>query len=196
MDKSKSHEEEYFRKHEQVLIEKMRRRAQAEAERRQMGEALGTADEDILNELQALGYTRETVMLLHLMPLVQVAWSEGDVTRRERDIIFEAARLHGVEDGSPVHRQLINLFDVRPADEYFDRTRRIIGDLLQAMPAQERQTNTQSLFSYCTRIASASGGILGFGPKVSAAEQALLEQIAAEFEHDHEAAARQIVAGS
>jgi hypothetical protein len=91
-------EETYFRKKEQELIEKIRRR-------RELKEATGAAEEEILNDLQALGYTRETVeRLLHLMPLVQVAWAEGFVTKRERERIFEVAGLRGVAEGTPAHQ--------------------------------------------------------------------------------------------
>ena len=47
----------------------MRVRAAAEEQRRRLGENAGGADEELLNDLQALGYTPETVMMLYLVPL-------------------------------------------------------------------------------------------------------------------------------
>lgn len=192
-DLRKAKEEGYFRKKEQELIEKMQRRAQLEAERQQMGETIGIADEEILQDLQELGYTRESVSLLHLVPLVQVAWAEDNVTQRERQLIYEVARLRGIEEGSPAHRQLTDWLNHKLPKEFFQNTLRVLGAILEALPMEKRQASKQDLVSYCTQVATVSGGILGLGRKISDEEQALLEQIAAELERNHEAATKEIL---
>ena len=63
-DRRKGLEEEYFRKREQELIEKLRQRRAEDASRQQLAERAGVADEEILNGLQALGYSADTVLLL------------------------------------------------------------------------------------------------------------------------------------
>jgi len=177
----RSLEEEYFRKEERELIEKMRRRAEAETARRRLGEETGVADEEILGDLQALGYTPETLMLLHLVPLVQMAWAEGSVSDRERALIVEAARTRGVEAGSAADRQLAGWLAQRPPAELFDKTLRAIGAILAARPEEERESSRRDLLSYCTAIASASGGVLGFRA-VTDEERQLLERIGRELE--------------
>jgi hypothetical protein len=183
-ERGRSLEEEYFRKREQELIEKMRQHADADAARRRLGEQAGVADEEILQDLQALGYTAETVTLLHLVPLVQMAWAEGDVSDRERDLIKEAARARGIAAGSPADQQLSHWLTRRPADDFFEKTLRAIGAVLQAQPAETRAASQKDLLSYCTAIASASGGILGFRT-VSDEERQLLSRISQEFEKAH-----------
>jgi len=183
-DRRRTQEEEYFRKREQELIEKMRRRAEEDANRRRMGERTGLADEEILQDLQALGYTPETVMLLHLVPLVQMAWAEGNVAPRERDLIIEAARSRGIESGSAADQQLATWLTNRPAGDFFERTLRAIRAMLQARPPHEREASQRDLLSYCTAIAAASGGILGFGT-VSDQERQVLARISQELERTH-----------
>lgn len=92
-------EEEYFRKKEQELVEKMRYRTAKDAERDKLAESIGVADEAILATLQELGYTRDTVRLLHLVPLVQVAWASGSVTPREREMVLRLCEWRGVGKG-------------------------------------------------------------------------------------------------
>jgi hypothetical protein len=46
-----------------------------------------------------LGYVPETVMPLHLVPLVQMAWADGGVSDLERALIVEAARARGNRPG-------------------------------------------------------------------------------------------------
>ncbi|MGH9836796.1 MAG: hypothetical protein ACRD9Y_27530, partial [Blastocatellia bacterium] len=165
-DRKRAQEEEYFRKQEQQQIEKLRRRTALETERREMAEVLGVSDEEVLSELQELGFTRETAPLVYLAPLVQVAWAEGRVSAGERDLILAAARARGVVEGGPADKMLMDWLDARPAEIFFDKNLRVIGAMLQALPPDQREAQKRDLVSACARIAEATGGVLGFG-KVS-----------------------------
>ena len=52
----------------------------------------GLSDPGLLQELQSLGFTTDTVALLPLVPLVQVAWADSGITPAERDLIVQIAR--------------------------------------------------------------------------------------------------------
>ena len=187
-------EEEYFHKKEKELIESLRARARAEAERQGMAEALGVADQQILKDLKELGYNRDTVTLLHLVPLLQVAWSDGSLAAPEVEQLRAAAWARGIEENSPAHQQLEEWLRLRPDDTFFERTLRVVADLLQGLPADQRKAGTGDLLSLSSQIASASGGILGLGSKVSGAERRALEKIAAELEKNHGKATQEVVA--
>ena len=186
-DRRRLQEEEYFRRKEQELIEKLKERGRDEATRRKMTERSGVADEEVLADLQALGYTPETVTLLHLVPLLQMAWAEGAVSERERALIIEAARAHGVEKDSPADHQLAAWLTHRPSDDFFEKTLRAIGAILQARSTEERDEIRRDLVARLTAIASASGGILGFG-KVAPEEQQVLARVSQEIERAHASA--------
>jgi hypothetical protein len=183
-DRAKGLEEEYFRKREQELIEKLRARAAAESELQQLGEQTGVADAEILQDLRDLGYTPETVMLLHLVPLIQMAWADKGVSERERTLITEAARARGVAAGSPADQQLTEWLTSRPSEQLFEQTLRAIRAFLAARPATEREASQRELLSYSSAIASASGGVLGMG-SVNAEERALLARLSSELERAH-----------
>jgi hypothetical protein len=183
-DRRRIQEEEYFQRREQELIAKLQQRGQQEASRRRMAERTGVADEETLRDLEALGYTPETVMLLYLVPLIQMAWAEGGVSERERSLIMEAARTRGIAEDSPSDRQLTSWLTSRPSVEFFDKTLRVIGALLQSAPPEEREASRRDLLSYSVAIAAASGGIFGFG-KVSPEESAVLARITDEIERTH-----------
>jgi hypothetical protein len=175
-DRRRALEDEYFHRQERELMEKLRQRGLEDATRRGMSERTGVADEEILRDLQALGYTPETVMLLHLVPLLQMAWAEGSVSDSERDLILEAARARGVDKDSAADRQLVAWLTDRPSEELFEKTLRAIGAILQLRSSEERDASEKDLVTRLTAIASASGGILGFG-KVSPQEQEVLARI-------------------
>jgi hypothetical protein len=180
-ERGHSLEEEYFRRKEKEVIEKMRRNAETEAQRRRLGEQAGVADEDILRDLQELGYTADTVRLLHLMPLIQTAWAEGNISAKERELILRAARSRGIEAGSSADSQLTRWLTDRPSEELFERTLRAIRAILQSRSPEEREASEKDLLSLCTAIAAASGGIVGFGA-VSEDERRILAHISEELE--------------
>jgi DNA-binding phage protein len=175
-------EEEYFRNQDAQLVAKMRQRIAWAAERQQMAESTGIADQEILQDLQERGYTLETVTLLHLLPFVEVAWADRSVSPSERDLILEAARLRGITPDSPAYQKLTEWLTDRPSDELFDHSLRAVRAMLEALPPEQRATSRDDLVAYSTSIASASGGILGLGNRVSTEERAMLGRIAAELD--------------
>lgn len=190
-----SREEEFFRRQEAELVEKMRLRNQAESERREMAAALGVSSDAILADLLALGFNRESVALLHLVPLVQVGWIDGEISRGEAQKILEAAAIRGITKDTAAYAQLEEWMRRRPPAEFFEKSLRIIREILSALPDQERIDGIHSLVSCCTGIAAASGGLLGFGPRISDTEREALARIARELERDHAAASRHVVEG-
>ena len=57
----------------------------------------GISDEKVLDKLDDLGLTTETVAAISLTPLVHVAWSDGEVDKQERTAVLKAARQYGLE---------------------------------------------------------------------------------------------------
>ena len=179
-ERGRSLEEEYFHRKEREIIEKMRVGAAADEQRRRLGQETGVANDDVLHDLQDLGYTPETVMLLHLVPLIQIAWAEGGITQKERDLIVKAARSRGITAGSPADQQLDLWLTQRPSDELFEKTLRAIRTILQAQPDDARAASEKDLLSLASAIATASGGIVGFRA-VSDEERQILAHISEEL---------------
>lgn len=174
-------EEEYFRKQNQELIEKMHQRQSLAEDRQRLAESTGLKDEEALGGLQELGFTAETIGLLHLVPLVEVAWAEGGVADRERNLIIKIARARGIASGSAADQMLSAWLTVRPTERFFAATLHATRLLLEALPPEQREQSRDSLIAYCNQIAGVmSGGILGRG-QISEEEQQLIAHIAAEL---------------
>ena len=185
-DLGQSKENEYFWKKELELIDEGRRQAKLEAERRHLGEAVGVTDPELLEDLRELGFTPETVMLLHLVPLVQMAWIDGHVSNRETQLILEASRQSGISEGSLAFVWLSGWLYRRPPEQLFQKTLRVIEGRLKALPREEQKLTKRELMLRCTAVASASGSVWGIGSKICPAEQRLLKQIAVYLECDGE----------
>jgi hypothetical protein len=178
-ERGRALEEEYFRKKDRELIEKMRQAAAAEQARVDLGRTIGVDDPQVIEELEGLGFTPETVALLPLMPVIEVAWAEGGVTAAERDVITRLARNRGIAAGTAADRQLGEWTATRPSDNVFARARRLIRAMLDSGSGQTDLT-ADDLVRYCEEIASASGGVFGIG-RLSAEERQLIAGIAADL---------------
>lgn len=186
-------EEEYFRKRNQELIDKMHERQAREADRQKMSEVTGISDQEVLEALQDLGFTSETVRLLHIVPLVEVAWAEGGVANRERDMIFKVAKSRGVEPGSAAHEKLSQWLDEKPPRRFFENMLHAIRVVLELLPAEQRDAARRDLITYCSQIAQAvEGGILGRG-RITDEERMLIAHIATEIGQGREEAVRQVI---
>src|SRR5262252_6320020 len=115
-------EEEYFGRKNQELIEKMRQQRAREADRQKMSEIMGVNDQEVLEALQDLGYTSETIQLLHIVPLVEVAWVEGGVADREREMIYKIARARGIQPDSVADERLEHWLENRPSERFFENS--------------------------------------------------------------------------
>jgi hypothetical protein len=180
-ERGRSLEDDYFRKKDRELVERMRRAAAAEEARKDLSSKTGLEDPELLKELEALGFTPETVSLLPLVPIVQMAWAEGGVSDAERKLLIQLARSRGVVEGGVADRMLAEWLDRRPSPQVFERAMRLVRAML-ATPAQEGTLSADDLVRYCENIAAASGGIFGIN-KISAEERALLATIARDLKH-------------
>ena len=189
-EKGRSKEEEYFRRRDAELLRESKRKQEALEEHEHIKREAGIKDDEVVAELKADGYDRETIRLLHLAPLIQVAWAHK-VHAEERRLILEAAKMHGVAPGSRAHERLTSWLEVRPSDQFFRKSLRAIRAILHSLEPEHRETRKLDLLALCTKVAQASGGFFGLGSRISAREKALLAEITAELERTHgEAAAR------
>jgi hypothetical protein len=145
-----------------------------------MSRKSGLQDPALLQELDDLGFTADTVALLPLVPLVQVAWAEGGITPAERDLIVRFARGRGIESASAADSQLTDWMTNRPDDAVFARAGRLIRAMLDSGGEETGDLSADDLVKYSETIAAASGGILGIG-RMSAEERALVASIAADL---------------
>ena len=190
--KARSKEDEYFLRAEAELLEKVRARVAKEAERRALGEYHGVEDEELLKTFEEAGYDRDTVQILHLVPILQVAWVDGEISKGEREEILKIAAARNVVEGTPVHAKLLTWLETPPPPQFFERTMEIISRLLELFPEEKRASLQSDVLSASLAVASASGGFLGFGSKVSTDEKYLLEKFAADFEKAHKAALEKV----
>jgi hypothetical protein len=192
-ERSRKSEEDYFRRKEQELIDKLRKKTDAETHRKGLAEAVGLENEQIVDVLGEMGFDRATVVVLFLLPLLEVAWSDGSISDRERTLILEAAHAHGVREGTPAHAKLNEWLAAKPPEQLVGRALQVIRDIMAFQSTDARQATAGKLVDACERIAAASGGFLGLGSKISPEEAAVMKRVASEIERAHAEAAKKVL---
>jgi hypothetical protein len=179
-ERGRALENEYFKKKDRELIERMRKAAEAEQARSDLSRTSGLTDPALVQDLLDLGFTPDTISLLPLIPVLEIAWAEGGITAAERDLIVRLARSRGITENSPADGKLTEWMVHRPDATVFDRAGRLIAATLASTGQETAKLTVDDLVQYCEKIAAASGGILGLG-KISPEERALLSRITADL---------------
>jgi hypothetical protein len=178
----RNREDEYFFELEQERLRAIFGKEGQESATFKSFEALGVRDRHLVRELAEAGFDIETARLLYLIPVIEVAWSDGAVTRRETLEIERIAGLHGIAKGSEAHNRLREWLNHRPTDRFFQASRLGVKLMLQDRPPLEASILRRDLIWYCTRIAQASGGFPGLGTGISPEEKQILSELATELD--------------
>ena len=180
-ERGRSLEEEYFRKHQAKLLEKLREHGRLEEISEALAVKLQIDNPELLRRIIALGVTLDTGPAFLLLPLVQVAWAEGAVTDRERQTVLALAEERGVEKTSAASAQLQQWMQARPGNQLFDTAIEAIKSGLSVLSPEERAQRIKRIVDACRQVAEASGGLsrlLKLGSGVSSEEESLLDGIA------------------
>ena len=177
-DRARAQEDDYFLKKDRELIEQLDRRRGSRRSCASLAKKWGSPMRDLIHELAELGFTPETVKLLPLIPVLEMAWAEGGVTDAERKMVVDVARGRGIEAGSTADHQLTEWLDRRPEDSVFRRAGSLIRALVES--GGRFDIRPDDIIKYGEAIAEASGGLFGIR-RISAEERATLSRIADEI---------------
>lgn len=172
-------EETFFAEENRKLLERMREEAKAKERRAALAEALTIDDPVILDALVALDIDAQTATAFSLVPMIEVAWADGEVQGGERKALLEAAATRGVEPGSTTARLLENWLTRPPQRELHDTWRRYMETLAAKLDGEQKRHLRDRVVGNARAAAEAAGGFLGLGSKISKEEQAVLDEIEA-----------------
>lgn len=129
-------------------------------------------DAELIRELNFLGVDTHTWPVLALLPLIQVAWADGEIQDAERALILEVADREYALDPRG-HQALLNWLTHPPTEQYLARGRHAARLLAERRP---EIANTDTVLAQCEAVAKAAGGLFGFR-SVDAREQVVLDEL-------------------
>jgi hypothetical protein len=177
-DRGRSLEDEFFRREDQRLTKRLTELKAAENTREALAKASGITTPAVLDQLLKLGIHAETLAALSVVPLVEVAWADGDLDGKERRAIVEGA---GIARESTAGALLDAWLDRRPDAKLLTAWTQTVQAMRDQLAPDDRARLKTSLLERARAVASASGGIFGVGSKVSRAEAEMLATLEAAF---------------
>jgi hypothetical protein len=174
-------EEEFFRKQNAELLEKMRgERERAEA-RMIMSDASGIADMAVIDRLLDSGVTPASMMALELAPLAAVAWADHKIEDKERKAILQDAEASGVVTGSEAYAMLEGWLTQAPPASLMDTWAEYARNVAASLDDTQRREMRDHIVTRAKAVANAAGGFAGLGSKMSAAEEAVVKRVESAF---------------
>ena len=138
-------------------------------------------DEHGFGENQPPSSAEDFDKLIPIVPLVKVAWAEGRVTRRERELIFDSAKRMGIQPGSRSYQKLSDWFELHPTDEFYDESLEQLRSEFEKLSEDDKTLRRLDLLSDCVNVAEASGGTSRFpagGARICEEEITVVKNIA------------------
>src|SRR5262245_40983293 len=167
-------EDEFFHRADKQLLARLKVAKAVEATRETLGKASGVTDTAVLDRMIALGIKPPTLAALSLVPVVEVAWADGTLDAKERRGTQQRAREAGI---SPEGMALLETWlDRQPNPELFDTWVQMVKSVRAQLGPDELASLKTAVLERARAVAGASGGVLGLGGKVSAAEAAMLQR--------------------
>lgn len=123
--------------------------------------------------------TEDEVSLLHLVPLIQTAWVCNAISKREKQIIFSAARKDSIDERHDFNDIIDEWLSYQPSQKFFDDCLLLIGDSFQEMTVKERNTLKSNILSGCNEVAESAGGksMMDINHHISLKEKKLLNKL-------------------
>ena len=179
-DRRKALEEEFFRKQNQQLVERLRAAEGKKAVKEALARVHSHLDDPTLDRLVELGMRPETFAVIWLVPPIAVAWADAKIDERERKAILAAAESKGLNANLPGYALLQDWLSRAPDPKLVQLWEDYVATLCHSMTAEQRESFKDEVLGLARSIAEAAGGLLGLA-KISAAEERLLARLGKAF---------------
>jgi hypothetical protein len=180
-DRKKALEEAFFAKENARLVEGMRAERAKAASKSALSEASGIRDDALLDRLVELEIGPATCTAISLIPLVEVAWADHVLDRKERSAILEAAAELNVRPGTESHELLESWLSAKPDGRLLEAWGEYIVGVAGQLDAEGRRILHDEVLGRARRVATAAGGMLGW-KAISPAEQAVIDLLEEAFD--------------
>ena len=163
------------------LREHLQLRLEERAARDRIAEATGITDTKVLAELAGLGIRVDTLSALTLIPLIDVAWVDGDMDERERQAVLDGAVGTGIERGSTSYRLLEIWIEEAPPPDLALLWRDFTRALCAQLSAGQVERLRGNILGRARDVAAAAGDTQERSPHVSDQEEQRLTELSEAF---------------
>ncbi len=179
--RGKSLEDAYFAERDRQLSAAIRQKLTTEESNRMLAAAVGIPEQVAFQEFAQLGAGLDVIAAMALLPLVEVAWCDGDVSAKEKAAVLKAAIQMGIAEDSPMYQFLQNWLDARPSRAAVAAWKAYVKVFKATVEPAMAIKIQKAIMGRAEKVAEAAGGFLGLST-VSAAEHACLDDLEKAFD--------------
>jgi len=173
-------EDMFFFKREQSLLKARRELEQLKETKENLARVSGIRNDELLEKLIALNVRPETLASLLAIPLVEVAWADGDMHEKERTELLKHTE-RSSKKGFAINHELIEVWlSQKPDPALMDAWVHYVRTLSSQLNETERQALKKDVLTDARAVAEAAGGFMGFG-RLSDSERSVLSKLEAAF---------------
>ena len=177
---SRSLEDQFFFNEDLKLMEKQRILKQMKETKEALREVSGIQDDRVLEKLVELNIRPETVASLAVVPLIEVAWANGKIGKKEKEAVLKAVSKFGWSSSSIDYILLERWLEHKPDESLLKAWIQYTKNVCSLMNREEVGKLKTEILGHARAISEISGGILGIG-KISQQEKNMLEVIEKSF---------------
>ena len=169
-------EDSFFAQRDRELMEKLKQQLKKD----ELSSACGIKNPAVIESLVNANISSETITALTLVPLIAVAWADGEIAPEERDAIRSAIEATGIEADS-ICRQLLDTWLAEPpGPELVKAWKDYIRALASTASPAAVETLRDDVLNHTREIAAAAGGILGLR-SISKNEKDVIDDLLSAF---------------
>ncbi|OGS23443.1 MAG: hypothetical protein A2297_01345 [Elusimicrobia bacterium RIFOXYB2_FULL_48_7] len=174
-------EDVFFLKQDMELRKKLKEMRELKETREALAAASGIQDDLVLDKFIELNIRPESIASLSLVPLVLVAWADGDVDLKEKEAVLSAVGKFGWGKDSWDYALLDRWLGHKPPAVMLEVWVHYVEALCKKLTAEETGHLKNEIMPHAKTVALACGGILGIG-RISAEEKKMLEKLSCAFD--------------
>ena len=174
-------ENAFFAQKDAILRRRMGEADESRMRRETLSAASGIKDSTVLDKLLAQDVTAATLTALSLVPLVMVAWADGNLGEKERSAILSGAEHTGLDKQHASYQLFEGWLARMPPPELIATWKDYVSALSATLTTDARHALKSELLDRARIVAEAAGGFMGIGQKVSPAEASILGELEQAF---------------
>lgn len=179
-ERGKRLEDAFFQKRDAELIARQKELTRMQHTKAALAEVSGISNAEILNRLVQLDIEPQVLASLAVIPLVEVAWADGEMHDEERRAIHDAAAALDTGKNKLDTALLDAWLTHKPPKKLLEAWMHYVAGLCEVLSPAQRDELRHGLMDRARQVAKAAGGFLGVG-KISPDEQRLLDRMERAF---------------
>jgi len=173
-------EDLFFFERDQSLIAARKKMEQMQETKENLAKVSGIRNDAVLDKLVSLDIRPEILTTLLAVPLVEVAWADGELQEAEHRALLAYAESAGLKNKEIDPATFSSWLKTKPDPALMEAWEHYIHALCSQLSPAERRDLEAEVMADARAVAKAAGGFLGLG-RLCVEEQKMLARLEAAF---------------